>query len=188
MSYNGFLASSTPTANKILPLDGNANFPISVLADNSVTIAKLSVKKPLQYQLVHRRPIYGIANDTPIDCQGNWVQVGNTQYGLIDQYGAPAVQSGATRYCRLYAVWVDNITDTTKSFNIWLDSNNGSGYDLNFNMGYTWGGLSDRRDGYSSLVIAPSNGGHYVVKMINSSGSYTSRLYYLELQLFDVFP
>lgn len=162
------------------------NVTTAKIADSAVTLAKMSVKKPLNYQMVNRRPIWG-TGDNYIDFGQAWVQVGNTHYGLLDAYAIPAVQSGATRKSRLYAVWSDNITDTTKSVVVWLDSNNGAGYDVSTNLGYTWGGLGDRRDGYSAFFNSPSGGGHYIVKIIINAG-YSGRLYYLELQTFDVFP
>lgn len=163
------------------------NVTTDKIADSAVTLAKMSVKKPLNYQLVNRRPIWGSAGDNYLDFGGTWVQVGNTHYGLLDGYAIPTVQSGATRQFRLYAVWSDNITDTSKNVVIWLDSNNGETYDSILFMGYTWGGVGDRRDGYSVFQNSPSGGGHYIVRIIINA-AYSGRLYYLELQTFDVFP
>jgi hypothetical protein len=156
------------------------------IADNNITLAKMAIKQPLSYQMVNRRPIWGIGGDGYIDFGNSWVQVGNTNYGLLDGYGIPTLQSGASRKSRLYAVWSDGISDTSKNVVIWLDSNNGESYDISANMGYTWGTITDRRDGYSSFFTPPTGGGHYVVKIIINA-DYSGRLYYLELQTFDVF-
>lgn len=163
---------------------------VDKLQAEAITLAKLAVKQPLQYQLVHRRPIFGFGGDTvyTYNDPNNWKQIGNCQYGLVNGYGAPAVQAGATRYCRLYVVYSDEARDASYHPVVWLDADAGSAYDLVWHLTCTWGTATDRRDYFTPLALCPTVYGHYYVKMINNAGSFNTSLYYMELQLFDVFP
>jgi len=97
-----------------------------------------------------------------------------------------APQVGSTRLYRLYAIYNDGMCGTTGKHQIRFEMDDGNA--VLFTLDMTCGGYGANRDGYSDWQSAPwptPIGIHGRIK-IRTSNSW-GRLYYLELQTWDVF-
>jgi hypothetical protein len=182
------------------------------IADGQITDAKMTtgVQQRLantftKKQIVHRRVLHGAAGSLggTINVStfthssgyygGYWTGVSRFMYGPYG-YGAPAVQAGAERRTRIYAIWSDNIQNQIGYFEIRITiilSNNAGSYA--YTLGNTWGDLTTPRDGYSNELVGLPGGDHgtvyfhvegYSVGYPPSAGAF----WYAELQHLDVFP
>lgn len=139
--------------------------------------------QPIRQQMVHRRVIFGVAGDAPIAHGISFAAVRSPIYGPFS-YGMPAVQAGATRRYRLYAVYSDNMT--TAGENIVRFTFDG-GAAVEFSLFRTWGDPNIMRDGYSNWIDGPVSTNHGSVWIRTTASGTTGRLWYLELQAFDNF-
>jgi hypothetical protein len=138
--------------------------------------------RPIREQLVHRRIFFGVVGDSPLVFGGNFTAVRSNIYGPFS-YGLPAVQTGATRRYRLYAIYSDNMTNSgDNQVRITLDG----GIAIDFILGRTWGDLNIQRDGYSDWYEGPVNNHHGNVH-IRTTVASAGKLYYMELLAYDFF-
>jgi hypothetical protein len=157
---------STPTVK--LDVDGVIN------ATNS---------RPIRQQMVHRRIMYGFGGDTPKGYTNAWTYLRHV-YGPFG-YAIPAVQPGATRQYRIYAIYTDGMT-TSGDNQIRFNMDNGQ--DVVFIVNRTWGtsGASRSRDWYSNWTTQAS-GGHGFIEIQTTVSGTAGTLFYLELQAWDFY-
>lgn len=141
-------------------------------------------------QVVHRRPLYGMATfyDSTTFYGASFTKMGTTStYGPLG-YAVPAVQTGAERRFRLYAVYSDG-SQNNGSPRICMRPDGTSGAsDINFNFDSTWGDAVTPRDGYSNEIVGnPIGGAHCSFFATSSTGiNFGMRFHYVELQTLDV--
>jgi len=157
--------------------DGTLHVRTSIHAPNT---------RALTQQLVHRRPIWGMGFQGRLHFSNGWVNFTNC-YGPFS-YAIPAVQAGATRKYRLYAVYSDN---QQKTGEIQVQFNFDGGHTKQFKLDRTWGGgwnTSHHRDHYSGWVDASGvNTRHAKVYIRTTVGGSQGELVYLEIQSYDFF-
>jgi DNA-binding beta-propeller fold protein YncE len=177
-------ASGSTTITGDLILDGNVTIP----SDHAL-------KHIGEYEIVHRRPLYGIADDLQFQTSStDWEDLVRA-LGLT-QYAMPSPKTGATRYYRLYAIYSDDCTSdgATPRLRIMNETKTASIYE--WSMPGTW---SDerywRRDAYSPF-FSMSNPGHVYIQMRiqNDAGNFDNSvaqhdvgLRWLELIAYDVY-
>jgi hypothetical protein len=140
--------------------------------------------RPIREQMVHRRPILGLAGHGPFAFDQHWRDIIHL-YGPFG-YGVPSVQSNAERKYRLYAIYTDNMT-TQGEIEVQFNLENPALYP-NFKLGRTWGGnAGSSRDAFSDWKSASevntSHGRAHIRATVPSQGT----LYYLELQTWDFY-
>jgi len=148
-------------------------------------VINASNSRPIRTQIVHRRVIFGLAGDNPLNYTDSWTYI-RYLYGPFG-YAIPAVQPGATRQYRLYAIYTDNISTNDRT-EIRFSMVNAGEPDVVFTLGRTWGSLLiDRnRDGFSSTTTeAPA--GHGFIEIKTTAAGTGGILFYLELQSLDIF-
>ncbi len=156
---------------------GNLNVRGKVTATNT---------RALTQQQVHRRPIWGMGYQGRLHFSTSWVKFTHC-YGPFS-YAIPAVQPGATRKYRLYAVYSDNQTNTGE---IVIQFNFTGGHTRQFKLPRTWGGGFNsawHRDAVSDWVDASGvNTNHAEVFIRLTVGGKQGDLVYLEIQSYDFF-
>ena len=158
----------------------------SKLAAGAVTQSNLSNDiNPIKQQLVHRRIIFGIAGDSPVNYNGTWTTVVYPLYGLFG-YAMPQVQQGATRKYRLYAVYSDTMSTTGTNEVMFHCTDYGPFSDIIISLPRTWGDTSGRRDAYSDWFTFTETDGHAQASIHTTTGD-AGCLRYLELQAWDFF-
>jgi hypothetical protein len=141
--------------------------------------------RPLQEQLVHRRPLFGVAGDAPVNFNAS--TPGTVVRPLIYapfSYAVPPIQPGATRKYRVYAIYSDSQT-TNGDVDIIIELEGGAGT-YTFRVPRTWGHPNYQRDAYSDFIVGQPAGAHAKI-MVRTTYNGDGRLYYLELQAFDVY-
>ncbi len=169
-----------------------------MLSDGGILVDG-KVKQQGQYEIVHRRPLYGIAGDLQFQTDSTTWETMVFAYGPFG-YALPSVQTSANRYYRLYAIYSDDITNTDASATIAprvrveLASDTILVYE--WKMPHTYGAVNDQRDAYSSYfqVSGLTSGDHCNVKVRiqndacnYAAGGKSVGIKYLELIAYDVF-
>jgi len=150
-----------------------------------------------KYEMVHRRPLYGIAGDLQFQTDSTVWEVLDHHYDLFG-YALPAPKEGAARYYRLYAVYSDNITGTedngTVKPRMKLRNSSDNSTTFEWAMPFTGGTVDERRDQYSPYFQTSNTGNHYIeMKIQNDLSTYNNPegreigLEYLELIAYDVY-
>ena len=169
---DNFHASSTPTANCLLALDNNAKIKTSAIGEG--------------VKVVNRRVIHGFAGNSPVEYGNSWVTV-RYLYGPFS-YNAGIVQTGATRYWRLYGIYSDNATTESAQTQIWFDMDWGDSWDKYFELPLTWGDINNGfRDAFSTTTQQFSPFGSHGFLKIRMKGANTGKLYYLVIEALDIF-
>jgi hypothetical protein len=157
-----------------------------------------TLKEVGKYEIVHRRPLYGLAGDMQFQTDSTTWEDMTTAYGLFDRgrYGLPEAKTGAKRYYRLYAVYSDNITssDADVRTRIRILSNDGSTTFYEWKMPYSWGTSSGRGDLFSSYFQTDDTSVNQKiqVRIQNDAGTYAGTdkevgIIWLELIAYDVY-
>ena len=182
------------------------------IADGQITDAKMTtgVQQRLantftKKQIVHRRILFGAAGSLGGSISLGTFSHSTGYYGDYSTgtsrfmwgpygYGAPAVQAGAERRTRIYAIWSDEIRNEIGYFDVRVTIallNGGGSY--TYILGSTWGDIITPRDGYSNELVGLPGGAHGTVYFYVNGYSVgypptRAALWYVELQHLDVFP
>lgn len=181
---HNYLSSSGGTVSGELSVEGNL-------------VVGGTIKQANKYEVVHRRPLYGLAGDLQLETgSSSWIDVTKLQKNLFG-YAMPPVQEGATRYYRLYAVYGDNISseDSVRARMRIATSGTPTNVLHEWTLPETGANHKDLRDCYSEYFSIPSleSSDHKIqIRIQNSSGTYSGEdkrieLEWLELVAYDVF-
>jgi hypothetical protein len=176
------------TVNGQLIVGGNSTLG-DASSDVTTVNGTLQVNGTIQevgsYEEVHRRPIYGIAGDLQFQTDSTTFDT-ITDYYDLSTYALPTVQSGATRYYRLYVVYSDDITSTqaTAGQKATIRIAGATNKDLDLNT--TWGSPNGRRDWFSAYFTdLPTGNGNLQAKLATTGNSLGIR--WIELVAYDKF-
>lgn len=147
-------------------------------------------KRPV-VQVVHRRPIFGVGNmvndvvfQKSKGAQRMYPQHVYSPFG----YGVPAVQPGAKRRFRLYAVYTDTITSgegPSVELRLGWEEDKGK---VVFKFPLTWGGAAESRDAYSNEIDDSDAIKHHarLYTWVAGNNEVYWRFQYIEVQTLDV--
>lgn len=177
-------------------LSGTSN-DIARADHTHANLEELTVNGPIKeigkYEIVHRKPLYGIAGDLQMQTSSSsWENIVNF-YSLFGD-GIPTPKEGATRYYKLYAVYGDNILETDDvrgRIRLKQTSNNLTVYE--WKMPYTWGEANGRKDAYSEAFSTDSTEDISIeLRVQNDLNNYSGDtkeigIEWLELIAYDVY-
>ena len=154
-------------------LNGNLEIKGVISAKNAL---------PIRQQMVHRRIIYGYAGDAVLGYSTKWKPVRSTIYGPFG-YAVPAIQPGAVRKYRLYAIYSDTMSTAGEHRVQFVLADKSV---VPFKLGRTFGqGNPYNRDGFSDWHVGGASTSHGKVNIRTTVAGGV--LYYLELQTWDFF-
>jgi YVTN family beta-propeller protein len=176
------------TVNGQLIVGGN-----STLGDASTDVTTvngtLKVNGTIQeigsYEEVHRRPLYGIAGDLQFQTDSTTFDT-LTDYYDLTTYALPTVQSGATRYYRLYVVYSDDITSTQATAGQKATIRIAGATNKDLDLSSTWGAPNGRRDWFSTYFTDLPTGNGNLQAKLNTTGNNLG-IRWVELVAYDKF-
>jgi hypothetical protein len=163
---------------------GDASTDVTTV-NGTLKVQNGSIQEVGKYVQVHRRPVYGIAGDLQFQTDSN-VFEDITDYYDLSAYALPAVQTGATRYYRLYVVYSDDITSTQASGGQVATVRISGATNKDLDLPWTWGAVNGRRDWYSAYFTdLPTGNGRIQAKLAQTGNNLGIR--WVELVAYDKF-
>jgi hypothetical protein len=152
---------------------------------NGTLIVNGNIQEVGYYQEVHRRPLFGIAGDLQFQTNSTTFDQIVDFYDL-STYANPTVQTGATRYYRLYAVYSDDITSAQASGGQQSTIRISGNTTKDIALTRTWGSVNARRDFYSPYFTDLPTGNGNLYAMLAQSGNNLG-IRWIELIAYDKF-
>jgi YVTN family beta-propeller protein len=152
---------------------------------NGTLIVNGNIQEVGYYQEVHRRPLFGIAGDLQFQTNSTTFDQIVDFYDL-SAYANPTVQTGATRYYRLYAVYSDDITSAQASGGQQSTIRISGNTTKDIALTRTWGSVNARRDFYSPYFTDLPTGNGNLYAMLAQSGNNLG-IRWIELIAYDKF-
>lgn len=170
-------------------IDGNEE---GFIFENNIKVNGV-IKEMGKHEVVHRRPLYGLAGDLQFQTNSSTWELLNSQYSLFG-HAIPEVKDGAVRYYKLYSVYGDNIlqSDTVRP-RIRLKDKTTSSIIYEWVMPATFGAANGRRDSFSPQFTTESlNDIDIEVTIQNDAITYSGTakevgIEWLELVAYDVY-
>jgi YVTN family beta-propeller protein len=152
---------------------------------NGTLVVNGNIQQVGYYQQVHRRPLWGIAGD--LEFQTNDTSFDNIVYNYDPTiYGMPTVQTGATRYYRLYVIYSDDISSPQASGGQQSTLMYSGNSTMSWNLPLTWGDPTSRRDWYTPYFTGlPTGHATLYAKLAQAGNNLGVR--WIELVAYDKF-
>jgi hypothetical protein len=163
---------------------GDASTDVTTV-NGTLKVQNGSIQEIGAYEEVHRRPIYGIAGDLQFQTDSTTFDT-ITDYYDLSTYALPTVQTGATRYYRLYVVFSDDITSTQATAGQKGTIRIAGATNKDLDLPTTWGSANGRRDWFSGYFTdLPTGNGNLQAKLATTGNNLGIR--WVELVAYDKF-
>jgi hypothetical protein len=147
-----------------------------------------AIKERLSKQLVHERVLYGHAGHTPLE----YSATNSRGLTVLNLFGGamPQPQAHSTRKYKLYAIYVDNMTDKGEtSINISFKDYVANVTDINLTLPLTGWPHWHPRDSFTDWFSKPQNATHadISVALKDAPSDRWGVLFYLTIHAWDIF-